>query len=523
MSTATDKVKEMQDLVDKQMLEYWLEVDKEGKFLHPPKDDDELHEFIHIAYKLKIPRKVVTKGHSSPFDFVADLFFERVKNALAFANRNGGKTQDVAVLNHLDMLFKPGCEVASAGAVLDQADKCYRYFLGFMELPWFTEFCERYEKTTGRKFKEKTIRSYTQFGNGSVLEIITATEKGLRSPHPHKARVDEIDIMPWSLLQTGLSMARSTGAIRGQNVFTSTRQHGHGSMQRLLDEASDKGIEVYQWNIWEAVEECTRRCVDDPKFGTCPILTFCQGKAHHCDGFYKIDDFIDKVRILDRETFETEWLNLRPSREKLVYHRFDPIRHVMTPKRLVQMTGLDRPSMHWSRTAGLDFGSSPGHPFVFLNACQLPNGLGWLVFFEYVAEQKLIRDHAARIKSSPFFNSGLEIFSDWDAQDRMELKALGVRTKEASKDVQMGIDCVNEHLAGYPPKEDPHLYIWHECVHTIKEFGLYQWPVGPDGKPYKIEGPKKENDHCMDALRYILFSKKKHSGRKYRARSVPGI
>lgn len=492
---------------------------------HPERikiENDELEEFIHAAYGISFPKKTVTPGHRAPFHFIADLFYERIKNALGFANRTGGKTYAVAVLNHLDMTFKPGCEIASAGAVLDQASKCYRYFTGFLERDWFVDYEQRYLDTTSRSLKTKSIQSWTSFDTGSVLEVITGSEKGLRSPHPHKARIDEIDLMEWSILQTGLSMAQTSNGIRGQNVFTSTRQRENGPMNRLLETAAAKGIEIYEWNIWESVEQCNRRCLRDPVFGTCPIFNFCRGKAHHSDGFYKIDDFVDKVRIIDTESFETEWLNSKPSRHKDVYPMFEPSKHVMTPAKLLKMFGVQSVSAQWQRISGLDFGSSPGHPFVYLKVCMLPNG-AFLIFHEYVAEQRLLRDHAQNIVSSPHFLSSETIYADHDRQDNMELKQYGVRTRPAVKDVLPGIDLIKSLLSGFPPSEEPQIYVWYTCKRTIAEFSLYRWQTNPDGTPKKNENPEKEDDHCMDALRYAIFSHKRKVKSGYRATTIVGI
>lgn len=513
-------------VVEEEIIDYYLEIDDEGKFLHPPSTDDELWEFVAYAFRVKVPRKAIEPHHKSPFSFIADLFFERVKNALGFANRNGGKTLNVAVLNMLDMLFKPGCEVASAGAVLDQASKCYRYFCSFQKYAWFTRFCENYKAKTKKDFISKCIQSWTKFATDSVMEILTGTEKGLRSPHPHKARLDEIDLMTWDLIQTGFSMARSSEVngvtIRGQNVFTSTRQYQHGVMQRLLDEADAKGIAVYEWNVWEILEKCNRRCINDPEYGSCPIYKFCKGKAHHCEGYYSIDDFIDKVRAIDRETLDVEWLNLRPSRHKLVYHRFDNTKHILNPDKLAQLTGFSYVHPTWYRIAGVDFGSSPGHPFVYLKVAEIPNGVGWLAFYEYVAEQRLMRDHAENIKRSPHFMGGEKIYADWNAQDRLELKSHGIRTKQAVKDVNMGINYINELLSGYLPSETPKLYIWHSCTNLIQEFGTYSWPSHA-GRVDRSGTPLKGNDHCLDALRYALYSDRSVPRFKYRFRNIPGV
>lgn len=510
--------------LDQQILDHYLELDEYGKFVNPPSTDDELHEFIEIALQFRIPRKVIEPGHSSPFQFVADLFFGRVKNAIAFANRNGGKTVDVAALNLLDMTFKHGCEVGSAGATKKQAKKCYEYFQAFMEMSWFKDLEARYQRVTGNQLVKKAIQEETSFATGSMQEILTATTTGLRSPHPHKARIDEVDEIDWATLQTGLSMARSSKGIRGQNVFTSTRQHAQGTMQRLLDEADAKGFTVYEWNCWESVKKCERRCKGDPEHGDCPIYVYCKGKAHHCDGFYEIEDFIDKVRTLDPETFETEWENKKPSREKLVYNEFDQKRHVMTPSKLFDMFGFSYPSAEWRRTHGIDFGASPGHPFVYLKICQLPGGRGWLIYHEYVAEQKLMNDHCKAIKATPHWSPRDHNYADTSGkQERIEMKKRGVKTKDAIKDVKMGIDLVKSLLQGRPPTLEPLLYVWHECEVTIKEFGLYSWPTRPDGKPDKTGVPRKEHDHCMDAARYGLYSLGGRTVRKYTYRNMSGI
>lgn len=433
----------------------------------------------------------------------------------------------VAILNFLDMLFKPHCEIASAGAVLPQADKCYRYFRDFQHFDWFKDLSWRYDQIIGQPLydEKKALKWVTEYGNGSRLEIITGSEKGLRSPHPNKARIDEIDLIEWEVLQTGLSMAKSSPGIRGQNVFTSTRQLSNGAMQRLLDTADEKGIAIYKWDVWETVETCSRRCKNDPQHGDCPIFVFCKGKAHHCGGFFAIDDFVDKVRLLDEDKFDTEWLNRRPSRHRLVYYQFDQARHIMTPERLFKLYRHHYPPTSWYRIGGVDFGAAPGHPFVYLQLVQLPDG-AWLVAHEYVAEQKLIRDHARAIKASPGWAPSQWIFADWDAQDRLELKAEGVPVKKAVKghgSVNMGIDYISELLSGYPPSLIPRLYVWHACRETIREWGTYSWPLGRDGKPDKSGNPLKVEDHTSDAARMALFSYKHKTKQIYRPRRVAHI
>jgi len=87
-----------------------------------PQNDEILHWYIWEYLGYKIPRKRICKDHGprcgsrAPFEYIADVFFERVEDVICFANRTGGKTLNTAILNHLDMTFKDDCEIASAGA-----------------------------------------------------------------------------------------------------------------------------------------------------------------------------------------------------------------------------------------------------------------------------------------------------------------------------------------------------------------------------------------------------------------------
>ena len=96
---------ELQELLDAQnQLEERLS--EEG-----PTNDEELHEWLKFELKIDIPKVAVCDGHDAPFQFLADLYFERIDAALGVANRGGAKTFLVAVLHWLNSRFKPGCEI----------------------------------------------------------------------------------------------------------------------------------------------------------------------------------------------------------------------------------------------------------------------------------------------------------------------------------------------------------------------------------------------------------------------------
>ena len=488
---------------------------------------DILHFYIVEYLGFHIPRKNICRNHCSPFSFISEMFFEEVRNAIAFANRTGGKTTDTAILNHLDMAFKPGCEVASAGSTLDQAGKCYTYF---------TQFHIRNNYLQDLLLKDPTA-SRSFYKNGSFLEIITGTIKGLNSPHPNKARIDEVELMDWDVLQEGLSMAitrnsPTTGKeIMSQNCFSSTRKFDSGTMQRLLDlAAEDKrlvgGFKTYNWCIWEVLEKCTRKCKDDKKYGDCCIWGICNGKAKKCneDGYYKIDDFIDKVMLLDQDTLDAQWFNKRPSKQAFVYGKYwDREKH------FIDRIDFDMARENILVIGGIDFGSSPGHPFVYkeyICDCtnfkrevenllysddEVKNKIKFYLSYEYRSGADTMQAHSEKIKASPNWSSGMLIFADPSAkQERIDLELLyGITTIEANNAVVAGIDNVRSHLQFRGTQANYYIFKdYLDCeeiglMGTDVEFEKYKFKRTKDGAINPKE-PEKINDHGMDIDRYVI-------------------
>lgn len=79
-----------------------------------------------------------------------------------------------------------------------------------------------------------------------------------------------------------------------------------------------------------------------------------------------------------------------------------------------------------------------------------------------------------------------------------ELKKRGFRVKKAKNDVEDGIRVVGNYL------NTGGIYFYESCEMTIKEFNTYAW----DSKSVSNgnDKPIKENDHCMDAVRYFIYT-----------------
>lgn len=154
---------------------------------------------------------------------------------------------------------------------------------------------------------------------------------------------------------------------------------------------------------------------------------------------------------------------------------------------------------------GVDYGTT--NPCVFtMIGCSLqtqPNK--WVEKEYYYDSQKQMRqksdsEYAADLAK---FISGYNvrgIYIDPSAVSlRVELKRLGITNIfEANNDVLNGIRFVTDQLVNGTVK------ICSCCKNCIAEFGTYVWDIKSAQKG--VEKPLKINDHCMDAIRYALFS-----------------
>lgn len=167
----------------------------------------------------------------------------------------------------------------------------------------------------------------------------------------------------------------------------------------------------------------------------------------------------------------------------------------------------------WKRYRVIDFGFT--NPFV----CQW-----WAIdgdgrayrYREIYMTGRTVADHAAQIKTLSAGEVYAATIADHDAEDRATLHASGIPTIAAHKALSPGIQAVQKRLQkagdGRPRllflrdslvERDPALMEAKKPACTDEEFDGYVWPKAQDGKERK-EAPVKDDDHGMDAMRYLV-------------------
>jgi PBSX family phage terminase large subunit len=301
---------------------------------------------------------------------------------------------------------------------------------------------------------------------GKIIHVIGAdderAESKIRGPTFAGAYVDEATIIPESVFK----MLISRCAMGGAKIFATTNPDSpyHWFKTGFLNGNPD----VKSWQF---------RLEDNPQLS--------QDEREYLKRQY--------TGLWYQRFIEGQWVQA----EGTIYDFFEEKYHVIDTA----------PSYTASYIVGCDYGTTNPCAFVLIgiDTSKFPNM--W-VEDEYYFDsrvhqrQKTDSEYAEDLKRFIQGRSVVGIYLDPSAVSfRMELFKQGISNLyEAENDVLNGIAFVRKLMGNGTFK------ILRNCKNTIKEIQSYVW----DKNSHKtgIDKPKKENDHCCDAIRYCLFTHK---------------
>lgn len=270
------------------------------------------------------------------------------------------------------------------------------------------------------------------------------------------------------------------------------------------------------------------------------------------------DDLLDILNPSDRdrlERLEGVWRDrLRYGRwvafTGVCLHNWDPDIHLVSPPvSWAAWGGYPPPS--WTRFRGIDFGYNPD-PYCVLWAARSPETGALYVYRQEYRIQLTLDEQIHRVRmldaaerealllaaeSAPddedgeamrseareTLDIGLQIttYSDHQADARAMYKKGGINSKPAFKEVQAGIESVVNHLSPRQPG-GPRLFVVKNSLTERdrkleaddrptcleEEVGRYIWKTAKSaaGAVAIKDVPVDENNHAMDALRYLVHS-----------------
>jgi hypothetical protein len=321
----------------------------------PPRDDQELYEWIRDVFGFKIATRATHPEHQAPFDFIADAYFERYPTLLAQGPRGGGKTRGFSILETISMVHKPGIEIVAIAGSEDQVRAGYAYVSGRRDS--HGEDGLIYNENIKHLISGDPSMARTVLTNGSKLEIRTGgSEKAVSGPHPQLLIIDELDHLDPVPFNTALQMPQSTSQYDSVTVMASSQYHSSGLLQNLIDNSEDKGISLYRFDIFDVMENCGRTYPTQCQ--TCPLFEWnnpytlvreelCKGRGSIGEGHYKYRDVVAKFSTINAESFALQSLLMNGSNQGMVYSQYgDHNRQKFNPR--------DFDLTKWNAFAGVD-------------------------------------------------------------------------------------------------------------------------------------------------------------------------
>lgn len=494
--------------------------------------------FVKTFLGFDIPSKTICSNHYSTLDVLWSFYHDRPRLALWISNRGSGKTRGMSMLNIVEMLTRDDYEINHSAAIQSQALRAYNYFRQYNRNPLIAS-----------QLSGPPTQGKTDMINGSRLETIVATWSGVNSPHVPTLRLDEVELIKdFKLLEEALYIPQSNKNYNASVVLASTRKWEAGIVQRLVDEAADRGIRVYTTCIFEVLEPCERMCLADPKYGDCYGMqlnqntqeAYCGGKAHQSEGFYRIDDFLNLLQHNSDEGLDAQVFCRSPHSAKGPrVLGIDKNLHLVDWSYFQKMTGKVRPPVddkNWRWLGGLDFGVV----FVFSLIVLDPYDRAWVVGEYYhdandikTGGPRLLRDHYKGILQIPHLpmendkpSPKIMVWPDPSGnQEILELWQLGmpiIRQKVSGRpvitlgkynDLAMGVNELKTRLKVDPILNSARLlFVQEACPQISRESEAWCHPVDKDGKPLFDE--YGDDDHGPDSIRYPLY------GLRYQRRIV---
>jgi hypothetical protein len=173
------------------------------------------------------------------------------------------------------------------------------------------------------------------YGNGSEVEILSASSRSVRGPHVPSLKLDEVEEIDPELREAAMGMCMNRGKEPATVLMTSTWHRIGGPMAGLMDRAKGGEFPLYSFCAFDVLETCPeeRSGRDLEHCGKCALVEWCHDdrdlhpsglpKAKRSAGHYSIESLVQKVRSTSRRTFEADYLCRGPRADGLYFPSFD--------------------------------------------------------------------------------------------------------------------------------------------------------------------------------------------------------
>jgi len=352
----------------------------------------------------------------------------------------------------------------------------------------------------------KLMKQKAEFANKSMVSILSASSKSVRGAHQQCLLLDEVD-------ESALSQPQSLYGHPASLGMFSTNHNINGQMDRAIARASEKGHAVYRFCVWETLESCR-----DYTCSTCPLTGICPGgKMKEADGYYKVEDFIEKLNSLSMSTLSRDWLCIKVGMGDTVYDQeWDEAVHIVSVNLREAPVVL---SIDWGGVAPFSIGvwqQSDNErwgldTWIRVTELYLTSGADYESDIDRKKRDRKSKKENRGIKTNsnliaiaktrPWWRLVKEVVPDNSRPDSIEewRQALPhAKFINVEKDIDQMIEAVKDALK--PVLGAPKILVNRICVHIRREMLMY-----------KVKNDKlvDRDNHTLDETGYFVMAKVK--------------
>jgi len=448
------------------------------------KTDLDVREFLAALQIATVGTKHLcgNPDHQAQFRPVSDILRDVARYYIVWSCRSGSKT---FLYGGLDSWVK-SCsrkkyETRLLGGSKDQSLLSYQAMKAFRD---------ETDPMNSRLVRD-IMMSRAEFIGGSEVSILTASMTAVRGPHPQALKLDEVDEIDEDVYEAALSQPTSKHGYKSVLGMFSTNHNIMGQMDKALANAKERGHSVYKYCVWEVLASCK-----DYRCSTCPLAEICPGEQmKEADGYYTIDDFIQKLHTLSMSMLSRDWLCIKVGLGDTVYEQeWDEKIH------LVSVSLRDAPVV-----LSVDFGGvAPFSVGVWQEAPDEYGGKGtWIrvteLYMQSSDESTTNANVIAKALTKPWAKLVREIIPDNSRPDSIqEWREAFPRAKITivAKDIDGMIEKVKCGLK--PVLGAPKILVNRICLHIRQEMLMYA---------VKNDKPVDKNNHCCDETGYFALAK----------------
>ena len=488
-----------------------------------------------------------------------------IRELIYVAGRGSGKTISVSLAQLLAVIHGQ-MDVVHVGAIENQARRAHEYIQKYILNERVAKIISPPKTPEEQKILRKNTTEKTVFNirnENCTIEIVPCTLKSVNGPHVPLVTVDEVDTISGEGLKAYKDISGMLDSKRGKRplrVNISTRKSRYGLMEQQISSAEKIGKTVRRWTALEFMQRCpddrsgtqettfyvsvdegiaytveeweklpsSKRTDYEPTqafehCNKCPLLPWCRGDAKNQKStspmLKAVPEIAQKVLSEGPDWTSAQLFNLKPSVEGIIFKEYEEKTHVKTWNQMFKiLTGKEFPGvcdhdmfvrtaqkMGLSFYAGMDFGWHNPNTVVILCVDNRENvyvircdGITYRSHPEWIA-------YVAR-KYHPIYRTSLYFPDPADPGDIVEMQKAGLpaHTNVDKGNISTGIQIIKKWLRAPMTAEPKIFFAADTCQPIMKEFQLYHYKTNSAGQI--TEDPDTENDHWLDALRYIFQS-----------------